>query len=143
MRAILLPIFATFFSTSAIAAPSCVASFEAPPTWKQTPSGYSIANDAAKISAVECEMLERNLNDTEFSEYIGEEEPEESPALKDFGQWRGRIWQMNGEGTELQWFLMKERFYVHVVVQGRTHLSESLEDEISRTMATMKVSKPQ
>jgi hypothetical protein len=140
----LLLVAVVSFAPEAFGGAPCAAQFKVPTTWKQgaSASTYSLANGAVTMT-IECSLLKRTLNDTEFSAHIGEEEPDEAPALKAFGPWRGRIWSMNEEGKELQWWLMKERYLVHFTVRSDARIPEQLENDVTAVIPTLTASKPQ
>ena len=112
----------------------CEITLKVPATWVRVPSqsspAFQLPNGTGMLRS-ECSLLSRELSDVEFSTHIGEEEPEEAPGLRTFGPYRGRIWSMNQEGTELQWWLTKGRYMVHLTAQGSAKISEGVENEIS------------
>ena len=89
---------------------------------------------------IECSLLPHVMTDGEFSAYIGEEEPEESPSLKSFGDFRGRIWVLE-KPTGLEWWLKKDRFMVHLIVRSNNGpLPGNTEAEVNDFIQNINVS---
>ena len=92
-----------------------------------TPDGWSIKELGGQTIyylpynlsrlTVECSLLPHPMTDAEFAAHIGEEEPEESPSLNSFGDFRGRIWVLE-KYKGLEWWLKKDRFMIHLIVRS-------------------------
>jgi len=124
---------------------TCHATVQIPRTWaRSSQQGVPlfVTPDRSASLRVECSVIPKPLTDREFAAYIGEEEPDEAPPLKNFGPFRGREWIVQGF-TKLEWWLTKDRYVVHFILSGhRQPLSESLEAEINALITTLQVREP-
>ncbi|MFV1998343.1 MAG: hypothetical protein ACC641_10075, partial [Acidiferrobacterales bacterium] len=72
------------------------------------------------------------MTDIEFTAHIGEEEPEEAPSLRLFGDFRGRIW-VTERYKGLEWWLKKDRYKVHLVLRSNNGpLPGNIENEVDK-----------
>lgn len=128
---------------TAAAGPSCEAIATIPVGWTKAESSNNtfLSPDKTVTLTIECSVLPRLMTDTEFSAYIGEEEPEEAPPLREFGVFRGRIWIVDLKDRE--WWLKKEKIMVHLVLKKRdSAVPSDLEWQVSGIVKTLVIQQP-
>ena len=120
---------------------SCMVSPRMPSDWVVISGNTFISPDKSSTLTIECSILHKKMNDIEFAAYIGEEEPEEAPALSKFGAFRGRIWIVNLK--DLEWWLMKDTFMVHLTLKSNNgRVSEEIEKRVNEYVNSLGVKKP-
>jgi len=144
MRHLLIGIILLISNVSALASGNgCHAEATLPAGWSTKVSGdqtvYYLPYNFSRLS-IECSLLPHPMTDVEFSACIGEEEPEESPSLKSFGDFRGRIRALE-KFKGLEWWLTKEHFMVHLIVRSnKGTLPGNTEAEVNSFIQNLNVS---
>lgn len=140
MRAIPILMSLFFLASNTLAENlTCQAIVKIPEGWISTlRNGINIylPPDKTASLSIDCSILPRTFNDMEFSAHIGEEEPEEAPPLKKFGVFRGRIWIM--KNNDLSWWLMKERFMVHLTLKSQNGaISSNIKEQVNKIVRNL------
>jgi len=145
MRHLLIGIILLISNTSVLASGNgCHAEATLPAGWSTKVLGdqtvYYLPYNTSRMS-IECSLLSKPMTDVEFTAHIGEEEPEESPTLNSFGDFRGRIWVLE-KYKGLEWWLTKDRFMVHLIVRSNNGtLPGNTEAEVNNFIQNLKVTK--
>lgn len=130
-------------STAAVASGVCNVALKLPPGWNKVKGSSDTyqSPDGNSILRADCSKLSRQMTDAEFAAHIGEEEPEEAPALNKFGPYRGRLWVVNLKDRE--WWLIKDKLMVHLVLRTKNGaVGDELEAQINEVAKTLAVRAP-
>jgi hypothetical protein len=145
---IFLPAFAFLFCAPALWAAEnsiCRASLEQVAPWTVSIKNEMIVAESTSLHAsitLESALLPSPMSDWQFAQHIGEEEVEESPPLKTFGQFRGRRW-IEKDQTLNHWWLMKGVCLVHLTLRS-SHgpITQSLASETERLISLISMESP-
>lgn len=130
-------------STAAVANGVCNVALKLPAGWNMAKGSSNTyqSPDGNSTLRVDCGRLPKRMTDTEFAAHIGEEEPDEAPALNKFGPYRGRLWVVDLKDRE--WWLMKDKLMVHLVLKSKSGaVGDELEAQINEVAKTLAIKAP-